>query len=76
MILDVRMPKMSGIELQTQLANEERRVPIIFITAFPDEAVRSRALDAGAAAFLTKPFDGKSMLRCLSAELAQNDRWN
>src|SRR6516165_10807743 len=55
LILDVRMPGMSGLELQRQLAVSNSDVPIIFITAHEDEDQRRQALEAGAVAFLYKP---------------------
>jgi FixJ family two-component response regulator len=64
-ISDVNMPGLSGIELQRRLAAEGRRVPIIFVTAFPDKAVEERALKAGAIGFLSKPFDGHTLVECL-----------
>jgi FixJ family two-component response regulator len=57
LILDVQMPNMSGIELQERLSNLGFEIPIIFMTAYPDDAVRQRALQAGAVAFLLKPFE-------------------
>lgn len=57
LILDVQMPNMGGIELQERLAELGLDIPIIFITAFPDDAVRQRALQGGAIAFLLKPFE-------------------
>lgn len=69
MIADVQMPGMSGIELQSHLLAQGRRMPIIFITAFPEESIRTRALAAGAVCFLTKPFDGPTLVRHLDAVL-------
>jgi len=57
LILDVQMPNMSGIELQNHLSTLGFEIPIIFITAYPDDTVRQRALQAGAVAFLLKPFE-------------------
>jgi FixJ family two-component response regulator len=71
-IADVQMPGMSGIELQTALAARGRRVPIIFITAYPDEAIRARALAAGATCFLAKPFDGATLISCLETALGRS----
>jgi FixJ family two-component response regulator len=68
-IADVQMPAMSGIELQAHLLARGHRVPFIFITAFPLESLRARALKAGAIGFLTKPFDGGELIRCLDAAL-------
>jgi len=69
-IADVRMPGMSGLELQTLLITQGHRVPFIFITAFSEEAVRADALSAGAICFLTKPFDKVTLVRCLDTALA------
>lgn len=68
-IADIQMPGMSGVELQDLLRAQGRRLPVIFITAFPDENVRARALDAGAVCFLTKPFDGATLVKYLDAAL-------
>jgi FixJ family two-component response regulator len=56
-IVDVQMPRISGIELQDLLCSQNRHLPIIFITAFPEDSIRARALDAGAVCFLAKPVD-------------------
>ncbi len=68
-IADVQMPAMSGIELQALLRKQRRNVPFIFITAFPEEAVRVRALADGAIGFLAKPFDSPTLIRCVEAAL-------
>jgi FixJ family two-component response regulator len=72
-IADVQMPGMSGVELQSLIRSQGSRVPMIFITAFPDESVRARALDGGAMCFLTKPFDGPTLIKYLDAAL---ERYN
>lgn len=66
-IADVQMPGMSGVELQSLLLAQGHRMPIIFITAFPEESTRARALEAGAICFLTKPFDGPTLIKYLAA---------
>jgi FixJ family two-component response regulator len=66
-IADVQMPGMSGVELQSLLLARGVGMPFIFITAFPDENIRARALKAGAIGFLTKPFDGQILVKCLCA---------
>jgi FixJ family two-component response regulator len=71
-ITDVRMPAMSGLELQAQLLANGRRFPVIFVTAFSVESDRARALRAGATCFLIKPFDGEALIGCLEAALARN----
>jgi FixJ family two-component response regulator len=64
-ITDLQMADMSGLELQRQLLALGHSMPIIFITAFPNEAHRAQALDAGAIGFLTKPCDERSLVECL-----------
>jgi len=65
LIVDVRMPKMSGLELQARLKQEECDVPIIFITAFHDAEMRAQAMKVGAVEFLAKPFDHQLLLKLL-----------
>lgn len=69
-ITDVRMPDMSGVELQTIVRKQGRSTPFIFITAFPEESARLRALRDGAVCFLSKPFDAPTLIRCVEAALA------
>jgi len=69
LIVDVRMPGMSGIDLQARLNADQIRIPIIFITAHGDERMRMQALRAGAADFLAKPFDDEVLLRSVRAAL-------
>ena len=68
-ISDVRMPEMSGIELQSHLLSGGHRIPFIFITAFLDETNFARAMKAGAICFLTKPFDGPCLIAYLDGAL-------
>jgi FixJ family two-component response regulator len=68
-IADVQMPGMSGVELQALLRARGVDVPFIFITAFPDENIRARALRAGAIGFLTKPFDSQVLVKCLAGAI-------
>jgi FixJ family two-component response regulator len=72
-IADVQMPGMSGVQLQDHLRAQGYRVPFIFFTAFPDERIRAQALAAGAICYLTKPFDGDSLIRFLQAALKTHD---
>lgn len=65
-ITDVQMPGMSGVELQARLLATGHRVPLLFITAFPEERIRQQVTRAGAVGFLTKPFDGNEILACLT----------
>jgi FixJ family two-component response regulator len=66
-IADVRMPVMSGVQLQSHLRSQGYQVPFIFITAIPDESSRRQAFDDGAICFLTKPFDESNLIGCLDA---------
>ena len=68
-ITDMQMPGLSGAELQSLLIAQGVNTPIIFITAFPDESLRRRALDAGAVGFLSKPFDEGRLINCLKTAL-------
>ena len=56
-------------EMQNRLVTQDDRTPIIFITAFPQADIRRRALDAGAICFLSKPFDGNTLVKCIEAAL-------
>ena len=69
-ITDVHMPGLSGIELQSHLISQGNRTPIIFVTAFPEERTRTRALEAGAIGFLTKPFNEGRLIEYIEAALA------
>jgi FixJ family two-component response regulator len=69
LISDIRMPGMSGLELQARLNTERRRIPIIFITAHGEEDMRLQALRAGAVEFLAKPFDDEILLDSVRAAL-------
>jgi FixJ family two-component response regulator len=72
-LADVQMPGMSGVQLQDHLRAQGSRVPFIFFTAFPDEKTRAQALAAGAICYLTKPFDGDSLIQCFEAALKTHD---
>ena len=71
LIVDVRMPGMNGLQLQSQLAALGCRIPIIFITAYDDKESRRRAMQAGAVAFLGKPFSDEQLLRAIRSALRQ-----
>jgi FixJ family two-component response regulator len=62
LISDIRMPGMSGLELQSKLNSDHCPIPTIFITAHGDEKMRMQAMRGGAVTFLTKPFDGEALL--------------
>ncbi|PYX23876.1 MAG: two-component system response regulator [Acidobacteria bacterium] len=69
LVLDVQLPGMSGLQLQSHLAERGYRIPIIFITASPNEGTRARALDAGAVDFLPKPFTEQALLKGIRSAL-------
>jgi FixJ family two-component response regulator len=69
LIADIRMPGMSGLELQARLNAEHCRIPTIFITAHGDAKMRMQALRAGAVEFLAKPFDDEALLESVRAAL-------
>jgi FixJ family two-component response regulator len=69
LIVDIRMPKMSGLQLQARLKEEECNIPIVFITAHGDARMRIRAMREGAVEFLAKPFDHHLLLKTVRAAL-------
>lgn len=69
LIADIRMPGISGLDLQAKLNLEHCRIPTIFITAHGDERMRMQALRAGAVEFLAKPFDNNVLLESVRAAL-------
>ena len=69
LLLDVRMPGLSGLELQSQLHGMKCMTPVIFVTAHTDDQVRARALQQGAAAFLGKPFDDEVLLSAIHSAI-------
>ena len=73
LIADIQMPNISGLELQERLSHLGFDIPIIFITAYPDDAVRTKAMNAGAVCFLHKALDlqGSRMADCLQAALSR-----
>ena len=66
------MPAMTGVGLQALLLAQGHHVPLILITAFPDETICARALKAGAICFLTKPFDRLTLMKCLDTALQRH----
>ena len=69
LIADIRMPGMSGLELQAKLNAEHCRIPTIFITAHGDAKMRMQAMRAGATDFLAKPFDDEVLLESVRAAM-------
>ena len=73
LISDVQMPGLNGLDLHSRLLADGHRMPVIFVTAFPEERLRKRAMNAGAVGFLTKPFNEDCLIRCLYTAL--NGTW-
>lgn len=69
LILDIAMPGMTGLSLQRELTIRKHKIPIIFITAQEDEAIRARAFEQGAAEFLLKPFSDRALLSALNTAI-------
>jgi FixJ family two-component response regulator len=77
LVLDVRLPDVSGLELQRELAEADIRIPIIFITGHADVPMTVRAMKAGAVEFLTKPFRGQELLDAIQEAIAKDRAaWN
>jgi FixJ family two-component response regulator len=74
LVVDVQMPGTGGLELQRELIARGHQIPIIFMTAFPEDRARARAMAAGAIGFLTKPLDGRTLMRCIDEALSATDR--
>ncbi len=72
-IADVHMPGLSGVDMHRHLLAEGHHLPIIFVTAFPDESIRARALAAGAFGFLSKPFNEDHLIGCLDEALKSHN---
>ena len=64
-ITDLQMPGLNGIELQKSLLAQDRHIPIIFVTAFPEERLRARVMEAGALGFLSKPFESETLIKLI-----------
>jgi len=69
LITDVRMPGMSGVELQDRLIAEGHCLPTVFISAFSDERVKQKVLESGALGYLRKPFDESRLIACIDTAL-------
>jgi FixJ family two-component response regulator len=72
LITDVQMPGLSGVELQDRMIADGHRVPVIFITAFPDERIRRRVFQAGAIGFLDKPFSEDQLIEHLNVAMKRD----
>jgi FixJ family two-component response regulator len=73
-LVDIQMPGMNGLELQSQLAARGFDTPIIFITVYDNEELRGRAVQAGAVAFLEKPFDDEELFQMISMALPNESK--
>ncbi len=73
LILDIRMPGMSGLELQDRLAERELRIPIVFLTAHGENATRRRALEAGAVDFLPKPVREDALMSAVGKAVEKSE---
>jgi FixJ family two-component response regulator len=73
LIADVQMPGLSGVDLQSRLIADGNRTPVIFVTAFPEERIRQRALEAGAIGFLSKPFEEERLIEHLQTALQSRE---
>jgi FixJ family two-component response regulator len=74
LVLDVQMPGMGGLDLQSHLAATGRQIPIVFVTGYPDDGVRAKALESGAVCFLTKPFVDGELIDGLRTALTSDDK--
>lgn len=72
LITDVQMPGLSGVDLQSRLIEDGYRMPVIFLTAFPEDRIRDRVLGAGAYGFLSKPFEEENLIGCLTRALERD----
>jgi len=69
LVADVNMPGMTGVELHRHIVDNGHDIPTILMTAYPDEAVRRRALNNGVVCYLSKPVDDERFERCLLSAL-------
>jgi FixJ family two-component response regulator len=72
-VADIHMSGLSGFQLHRRLLDSGHDIPMIFVTAFPDERSHERALKAGVVCYLRKPFDPMRLLRCVQSALASRD---
>jgi FixJ family two-component response regulator len=69
LVTDVQMPGINGLQLHRKLTNSGHRIPVLFITAYPDELLRRRAQKAGAICYLIKPFDPPVLFNCIRSAI-------
>ncbi len=70
-VTDVRMPGMSGVALQAWLKAQGSTIPMIFVTAFPEQKIQEQVLAAGARAYLAKPYQAANLINCIEAALTE-----
>jgi FixJ family two-component response regulator len=73
LITDLNMPGMNGADLQDRLIANGHQTPVIFMTAYSEDKIRDRVLDAGAFGFLSKPFNEDSLIECLDRALKESN---
>jgi FixJ family two-component response regulator len=74
LITDLQMPGQNGLELQELLRSRGYQMPVILVTAYPNEKDRTCALNSGAIGFLSKPFDDRSLMECLTDAMKLHDK--
>jgi FixJ family two-component response regulator len=74
LISDLHMPAMTGIQLHRTLVDMGHAIPTILVTAYPDDAVRARALNDGIVCYLRKPLNEDQLMRCMGSALERDDR--
>ena len=74
LITDLQMPGLSGLELQDALRSQGYQMPVILVTAYPNDKDRTRALNNGAVDFLSKPFDERWLMECLTDAIKLHDK--
>ena len=74
LITDLQMPGQSGLELQEELRSRGYQMPVILVTAYPNDKHRTRALNNGAVGFLSKPFDDRWLMKCLTDAIKSNHK--
>jgi FixJ family two-component response regulator len=72
LVLDIAMPGMTGIELQAELKRRDQRVPIVFVTAIRDDAIRARVVELGAVACLAKPYSDTALLEAMRSAIPES----
>ena len=72
LVVDFDMPNMSGLDLHNNLSLLGKKIPTVLITAYPNDAVRARALQAGVICYLPKPFDESELLKCIHTALGKS----